>query len=180
MPDQREIKMRAPGLSKRFADKHVLHDIDIAIPAGASTVIIGPAASGTSVLMKCLIGLYPIDQGSIEIGGQDLARARGAQKDGLIADFGVLFQQGGLFDSLPVWENIAFKLLNRLGMARSEAREIAIGKLALVDLPPTTADLFPSELSGGMQKRVGDGRRSIVPLSRQPDRRSRSRHLEPD
>ncbi len=155
MSDDRNIKMRVEGLCKSFADKNVLQDIDFDIPEGQSTVVIGPAASGKSVLMKCLIGLYPADRGSIMVDGQDLIRTRGAQKDALITTFGVLFQQGGLFDSLPVWENVAFKLLNRLQMARPAARDVAVEKLALVDLPPNTADLYPSELSGGMQKRVG-------------------------
>ena len=155
MSDDRKIKMRVNGLCKSFGDRQVLHDIDINIPEGQTTVIIGPAASGKSVLMKCLIGLYRADRGSIIVDDQDLTRASNAQKNGLISDFGVLFQQGGLFDSLPIWENIAFKLVNRLKMARNTAREVALKKLALVDLPASTADLFPSELSGGMQKRVG-------------------------
>lgn len=155
MSDDRKIKMRVTGLCKSFGDKQVLHDIDIKIPEGKTTVIIGPAASGKSVLMKCLIGLHRADRGSIIVDDQDLTRARNAQKDGIISDFGVLFQQGGLFDSLPIWENIAFKLVNRQKMGRNTAREVALEKLGLVDLPPSTADLFPSELSGGMQKRVG-------------------------
>jgi phospholipid/cholesterol/gamma-HCH transport system ATP-binding protein len=155
MSDDRKIKMRVGGLCKSFANKDVLHDIDFDIPEGQSTVVIGPAASGKSVLMKCLIGLYPVNRGSITVDGQDLTRANNSQKDAVISTFGVLFQQGGLFDSLPVWENVAFKLLNRLQVERTVAREIAVEKLALVDLPPTTADLYPSELSGGMQKRVG-------------------------
>ena len=92
------------------------------------------------------------------IDGKDLTRAADSQKDELISQFGVLFQQGGLFDSLPIWENIAFKLINRSSVARTTAREVAIEKLGLVDLPPTTADLYPSEISGGMQKRVGIAR----------------------
>jgi phospholipid/cholesterol/gamma-HCH transport system ATP-binding protein len=155
MLDDRKIRMRVGGLYKNFTNKDVLHDINFDIPEGQSTVVIGPAASGKSVLMKCLIGLYPVNRGSIMVDGQDLTRANNSQKDSVISTFGVLFQQGGLFDSLPVWENVAFKLLNRLRVERTVAREIAVEKLALVDLPPTTADLYPSELSGGMQKRVG-------------------------
>lgn len=158
MSDDSGIKIRVAALVKSFGGNMVLQDVDLEIPAGQSTVIIGPAASGKSVLLKCMIGLYTPDRGSVMVDGNDLIRARGSQKDNLIAQFGVLFQQGGLFDSLPIWENIAFKLINRLNVPPAQAREIALEKLSQVDLPPSTADLFPSEISGGMQKRVGIAR----------------------
>jgi phospholipid/cholesterol/gamma-HCH transport system ATP-binding protein len=148
-------KVRVSSLSKGFVGTPVLHDIDLALPTGKSSVLIGPAASGKSVLMKSLVGLYPPDSGTIEIDGRDITRLRGRERAELIEIIGMLFQQGGLFDSLPVWENIAFKLINRQRLDRTTAREIAIEKLAMVNLPPDTADLYPNELSGGMQKRVG-------------------------
>jgi len=160
-PEAREtqdIKVRVTGLNKGFDGNSVLRDIDLVIPAGRNSVLIGPAASGKSVLMKCLVGLYPPDSGSIEVDGQDMTDLRGRERSALVETFGMLFQQGGLFDSLPVWENIAFKLINRQRLDRARAKEVAIEKLAMVNLTPDTADLYPVDLSGGMQKRVGIAR----------------------
>ncbi len=153
-----QSKVQISGLTKGFGDKEVLRGIDLELPLGKNSVLIGPAASGKTVLMKCLAGIYPPDGGSIVIDGQDLTTLRGRDRSKLVESFGVLFQQGGLFDSLPNWENIAFKLINRQGTDRKEAKEIAIQKLAMVNLPPETADLYPVQLSGGMQKRVGIAR----------------------
>lgn len=158
MPDNAEMKIRVSGLIKKFGDNLVLRGIDFELPAGKKSVLIGPAASGKSVLMKCLVGIYPPDVGTIMVDGQDMTRLKGRARAELVETFGMLFQQGGLFDSLPVWENIAFKLIYSLGMDRKEARAIAAQKLAMVNLPPDTADLLPVELSGGMQKRVGIAR----------------------
>lgn len=152
------IKVRARGLTKAFADTTVLDGVDLEIPAGKTSVLIGPAASGKSVLMKCLVGLYPPDRGTIEVDGQEMTALRGRERMELVETFGMLFQQGGLFDSLPVWENIAFKLINRHRLERTRAKELAIEKLAMVNLTPDTADLYPVDLSGGMQKRVGIAR----------------------
>ena len=113
------VKIRVAGLAKSFAGREVLRDIDLDIAAGRRTAIIGPAAAGKSVLMKCLVGLYRPERGGIAIDGTDLTRASGAARAELLRDFGVLFQQGGLFDSLPVWENVAFKLVNRLKVGRA-------------------------------------------------------------
>ena len=157
-PQSSEIKVRVSGLSKSFGDNRVLEDIDLAIPAGKNSVLIGPAASGKSVLMKCLVGIYLPDGGTIEVDGQELTALRGRERAALVETFGMLFQQGGLFDSLTVWENIAFKLVNRQGLDRTRAKEVAIEKLAMVNLTPDTADLYPVDLSGGMQKRVGIAR----------------------
>lgn len=158
MSDKAPIKVRVRGLSKSFGSNVVLRDVNLDVPAGKKSVIIGPAASGKSVLMKCLIGLYPPDSGTIEVDGQELTRLKGPERAQLIESFGMSFQHGGLFDSLSVWENITFKLINRRGMARAEAKQVAIQKLAMVNLPPDTAELYPAELSGGMQKRVGIAR----------------------
>lgn len=149
------IKLALSGLTKRFGRTTVLHDVTINIPTGAKTVLIGPAASGKTVLMKCVAGIYPPDGGTISLDGKPLTGITTAERNERLHATGVLFQQGGLFDSLKVWENICFRLINNEGMSRREARELAIEKLARVNLPASTADLLPSELSGGMQKRVG-------------------------
>lgn len=152
------IKLKTEGLYKSFGENPVLTGVDLVLPARTNAVIIGPAASGKSVLMKCLVGIYPPDRGRITIDGQDLTRLKGRERSALVEDIGMLFQQGGLFDGMTVWENIAFKLMNRQGVSAKEGREIAIQKLAMVSLKPEVADLYPVELSGGMQKRVGIAR----------------------
>ncbi len=158
MPGDIETKAVISGVTKRFGNKHVLNGVDLVLPKNKQTVLIGPAASGKTVLMKCIAGLHLPDAGSIRIDDQEITKLRGGEKAELVESFGILFQQGGLFDSLPVWENICFKLINRHHMDRDEARELAIEKLAMVNLPAGTADLYPVELSGGMQKRVGVAR----------------------
>ena len=158
MEDDSRIKIRVTDLAKSFGGKDVLQGIDLEIPAGRSTAIIGPAASGKSVLMKCLIGLYRPERGTIVVDGKDLTTAVGGRRDELVLEFGTLFQQGGLFDSMLIWENVAFKLINRLRVSPAQARDVAVEKLAQVDLPASVADLYPSEISGGMQKRVGIAR----------------------
>ena len=158
MCDGAPIKVRISDLNKSFGSNHVLRDVSFDVPAGKKSVIVGPAASGKSVLMKCLVGLYPPESGAILVDERDLTRLKGRERTQLIEKFGMLFQSGGLFDSLPTWENIAFKLINRHHMDRDRAKEIAMQKLAVVNLAPDTADLYPGELSGGMQKRVGIAR----------------------
>ncbi|MEZ5912817.1 MAG: ATP-binding cassette domain-containing protein [Paracoccaceae bacterium] len=116
-------------------------------------VIIGGSGTGKSVLLKCILGLVRHDSGTISLDGQDVATA---ERDTFLARFGMLFQGGALFDSLPVWQNVAFRLLRgTLKRPRDEARAIAVEKLRRVGLKPDVADLYPAELSGGMQKRVG-------------------------
>ena len=141
------------GVTKSFGSKHVLRGVDLTIDSGTSMVIIGGSGTGKSVLLKCILGLVRHDAGTITLDGQDVTRA---DRDAFLARFGMLFQGGALFDSLPVWQNVAFRLLRgSLKRPRAEAREIAAEKLRRVGLTPDVADLFPSELSGGMQKRVG-------------------------
>lgn len=141
------------GIHKSFGPKHVLRGINLTVPNGQSVVVIGGSGTGKSVLLKCILGLVHPDKGLITLDGQDVARA---ERDAFLARFGMLFQGGALFDSLRVWENVAFRLLRGpLKRPKAEAREIAIEKLRRVGLTPETADLFPAELSGGMQKRVG-------------------------
>ncbi|MGI9513472.1 MAG: ABC transporter ATP-binding protein [Anderseniella sp.] len=151
-------KLTLAGVNMSFGSAKVLHDISMIIPAGRKTVLIGPAASGKTVLMKCVAGIHTPSRGTIKLDDRPVTGISQRERNELLADTGVLFQQGGLFDSLTVWENISFRLINNDGMNRKQARELAIEKLARVNLPAGTADLMPSELSGGMQKRVGIAR----------------------
>ncbi|MGB7205530.1 MAG: ATP-binding cassette domain-containing protein [Anderseniella sp.] len=158
MSSKPEIKLSLIGVTKRFNDALVLDNITVDIPAGKKTVLIGPAASGKSVLMKCVAGIHKPSSGTMLLDGKPITGITERERNERLENTGVLFQQGGLFDSLTVWENISFKLINTDGLKRSEARDIAIEKLARVNLPASTADLLPSALSGGMQKRVGIAR----------------------
>ncbi len=140
-------------VSKAFGENRVLRDVTLTIDKGTSMVIIGGSGTGKSVLLKCILGLVPPDSGTISLDGQDVTKA---DRDAFLARFGMLFQGAALFDSLPVWQNVAFRLLRgSLQKPRDEARAIAIDKLRRVGLKPDVADRFPAELSGGMQKRVG-------------------------
>ena len=140
------------GLHKSFGQNHVLAGVDLSIERGKSMVIIGGSGTGKSVLLKSILGLITPDRGQILVDGQDVTQA---DRDAFLARFGMLFQGGALFDSLPVWQNIAFRLMRgSLKRPKDEARDIAIEKLRRVGLKPDVADRFPAELSGGMQKRV--------------------------
>ena len=141
------------NVHKAFGSKHVLQGVNLTIEKGTSMVIIGGSGTGKSVMLKSVLGLVTPDSGQITVDGNDVQKG---DRDAFLARFGMLFQGGALFDSLPVWQNVAFRLLRgALKRPKAEAREIAIEKLRRVGLKPETADLFPSELSGGMQKRVG-------------------------
>jgi len=141
------------GVTKTFGRNRVLRGVDLTIPSGQSMVIIGGSGTGKSVLLKCILGLVRPDGGTITLDGLDVTTA---DRDAFLARFGMLFQGGALFDSLRVWENVAFRLMRGpTKRPKDDAREIAIEKLRRVGLKPETADLFPAELSGGMQKRVG-------------------------
>jgi len=140
-------------VTKTFGTNAVLRGVDLVIPSGKSMVIIGGSGTGKSVLLKCILGLVQHDGGTIALDGQDV---RTADRDAFLARFGMLFQGGALFDSLRVWENVAFRLMRGpTRRPKDEARAIALEKLRRVGLGPQVADLFPGELSGGMQKRVG-------------------------
>ncbi len=140
-------------VQKSFGDNHVLRGVTLDIAAGESMVIIGGSGTGKSVALKCILGLVRPDAGTITVNGEDVTRA---DRDAFLANFGMLFQGGALFDSLKVWENVAFRLLRgSLKRPKDEAREIAVEKLRRVGLKSSTADQYPAELSGGMQKRVG-------------------------
>jgi phospholipid/cholesterol/gamma-HCH transport system ATP-binding protein len=147
-------KIRVRGLRKAFADKVVLDGVDLDVNRSESLVVIGGSGTGKSVLIKCILGLIEPDSGSVEVDGQEVVGLKGDAREQINKKFGMLFQGGALFDSLPVWENVAFGLLAEGRMRRAEARRVAIEKLAQVGLTPEAADLFPAELSGGMQKRV--------------------------
>lgn len=143
---------------KSFDTKHVLRGVNLSIPEGESVVVIGGSGTGKSVLLKCVLGLIHPESGSVLVHDEDVTRLRQgtAERDAFLARFGMLFQGGALFDSLPVWQNVAFRLLRgALKRPKAEAHEIAVEKLRRVGLTPDVADLYPAELSGGMQKRVG-------------------------
>ena len=141
------------NIHKRFGANKVLQGTTLAVPKGTSLVIIGGSGTGKSVTLKCILGLVKPDSGTITIDGRDISSG---DRDAFLARFGMLFQGAALFDSIPVWQNVAFRLLRgTLKRPLDEAREIAIEKLRRVGLTPDVADKFPAELSGGMQKRVG-------------------------
>jgi len=139
-------------LHKSFDQNHVLKGVNLKISDGKSMVIIGASGQGKSVILKCLLGLIKPDKGLVLLNGID---PNSKEKNIALAKIGMLFQGGALFDSLPVWQNVAFRYLNgKRKISTSEARKIAIDKLKRVGLKDSFADSFPSELSGGMQKRV--------------------------
>jgi phospholipid/cholesterol/gamma-HCH transport system ATP-binding protein len=147
-------KIRLRGLSKAFGPKQVLDGVDLDIRAGHGMVILGGSGSGKSVTIKCILGLIEPDAGSIEIDGQNILKLPRREREALNDRIGMLFQNGALFDSLPVWENVCFKLLAQKRITRARARDKAAEVLAQVGLAASVGDLSPSELSGGMQKRV--------------------------
>ncbi len=148
-------KIQLIGVKKRFGPKVVLDGVDLTIEPQSSLVIIGGSGTGKSVTIKSVLGILRPDEGTILVDGEDITHINGAERDRVMKKFGMLFQGAALFDSLPVWENVAFGLIQGRGVPRSKARDIAIQKLAKVGLTEDVAFLSPSELSGGMQKRVG-------------------------
>jgi len=147
-------KIRLRGVTKRFGDKLVLDGIDLDVAPRTSMVVIGGSGSGKSVLLKCILGLIKPDAGSIEIDGQDVLRLPPKEREAARARIGMLFQNGALFDSISVADNIAFGLLAQKKATKAEARQRAEEVLAQVGLAASVGDLSPAELSGGMQKRV--------------------------
>ena len=147
-------KISVQDLRKSFGRKRVLDGVDIDCATGESLVVIGGSGVGKSVLIKCILGLLQPEAGSIRIDGEQTVGLGRAERERLMQKFGMLFQGGALFDSLSVWENVAFGLIQGRGMERRAAREIALAKLASVGLGLEVAQLRPAELSGGMQKRV--------------------------
>ena len=149
-------RIKIDNLSKNFGSLEALKGVSFSLQAGRSLALIGPTAAGKSVLLKCLVGLYAPDGGTISIDGETVG-VSDERAPSLNDRIGMLFQQNALFDSLPVWENIAFRLIAN-GMSREQARAEAEALLPRVGLPAANADLFPADLSGGMQKRVGFAR----------------------
>ncbi len=147
-------KIRLRGVCKSFGDKLVLDGVDLDVMPGTSMVVIGGSGSGKSVLLKCILGLIEPDAGSIEIDGQNVLAMDRPAREAARARIGMLFQNGALFDSLPVWENVAFGLLAQRKIARAAAKAKAVEVLGQVGLAGSVGDLWPAELSGGMQKRV--------------------------
>ena len=140
------------NIHKSFGTNNVLCGVDLIVDRGQSMVIIGGSGTGKSVLIKTVLGLVSPDNGKIFVNNQDMINAK---RDNFLSKFGMLFQGGALFDSMPVWQNVAFRLQRgHLKLPKTEARQIAIEKLQRVGLAPDVADRLPAELSGGMQKRV--------------------------
>ena len=148
-------KIELSGVCKAFGSKVVLDELDLSVAEGESVVIIGGSGTGKSVTLKCILGLLTPERGSIKVDGEEVIGMSTAERERINDKFGMLFQGAALFDSLTVWENVAFGLIQAHGMARQKARRIAIEKLAQVGMEPEIGDLSPAELSGGMRKRVG-------------------------
>ena len=148
-------KIALTDVCKAFGPNHVLRGLSLSVAAGESVVVIGGSGTGKSVMLKCILGLMRPDRGDIRIDGADAVHVSGGERDSLMHKFGMLFQGAALFDSLSVWQNVAFALMQgSQRVARREAKDIAMAKLAAVGLGADVADLWPAELSGGMQKRV--------------------------
>ncbi len=148
------LGIKAYSLFKSFGDNCVLRGISANFNPSTSTVLLGGSGSGKSVFIKILSGLMPYEEGVVEIDGYDIAKLSKKDRSNILDQMGFLFQGGALFDSLKIWENVAFKLVNKYNVAKSKARDVALEKLSLVGLKPGVADLYPYELSGGMQKRA--------------------------
>ncbi|MGA9796332.1 MAG: ATP-binding cassette domain-containing protein [Rhizomicrobium sp.] len=148
-------KIELRGVKKRFGSKVVLDGVDLVVERGQSLVVIGGSGTGKSVTIKSVLGILRPDAGQIFVDGQEVTRLRGRAREAYLKKFGMLFQGAALFDSITVWENVAFGLIQGHGMSRKKARDIAMDKLAKVGLMADVGALYPVELSGGMQKRVG-------------------------
>ncbi|MDD4556123.1 MAG: ABC transporter ATP-binding protein [Alphaproteobacteria bacterium] len=151
----KKIKISIKDLHKSFGKKQILKGVNLEIEQGKSLVVIGGSGTGKSVLIKCIQGLLTPDSGSILIDGEETVGVDEQKREDLHDKMGMLFQGGALFDSLTVWQNVAFALLQNKGLSKKEAKEKAIDVLRQVGLAPDVADSYPSEISGGMQKRVG-------------------------
>jgi phospholipid/cholesterol/gamma-HCH transport system ATP-binding protein len=149
-----KAKIEITGLKKSFGTKKVLSGVNLRIAKGESLVVIGGSGSGKSVLLKNIIGLMQPDSGSVKIDGEETAQLPMKARFSSMSKFGYLFQGGALFDSIPIWQNVAFGLIQAKGMNRSDAKEIAVKKLQSVGLGAEVGELYSSDLSGGMQKRV--------------------------
>jgi phospholipid/cholesterol/gamma-HCH transport system ATP-binding protein len=158
MTDTQQSKIVVKDLYKSFDGVTVLNGINLEIRSGEIMTLIGPSGSGKTLTLKCILGLVKPDSGTILLDGQDVSELTDQERGEFFKNFGILFQRSGLFDGLPVWENIGFRLLQQKNAKKRDVRKIAIEKLAAVGLSPDIADLYPAALSGGMQKRVGFAR----------------------
>jgi len=158
-------KISLRGVTKAFGPKKILQGIDLDVAPGESMVVIGGSGSGKSVLLKCILGLLRPEHGAIRVDGEETVGLTNSNRARVMRKFGMLFQGGALFDSLRVWENVAFGPIQSDGMAAEQAREVAVTKLGAVGLGPEIGELFPAELSGGMQKRVALARA----IAREPE-----------
>ena len=148
-------KIKLANVYKAFGKKKVLNGVDLEVAKGESLVIIGGSGTGKSVTLKCILGLLQPDKGHVEFDGVNLSELTSAERDEINGKIGMLFQSAALFDSLSVWENVAFSLLQNKTVSKAEAKRIAIQKLAQVGLNKDVADVYPADLSGGMKKRAG-------------------------
>lgn len=155
-------KLALDHVAKRFGSNQVLRDVTLSVAPGESLAIIGGSGSGKSVMLKCILGLVEPDAGTIRVDGEDITAMRAADRERVRAKFGMLFQGGALFDSLPVWRNVTFSLTQGRMLRKREMRDIARENLERVNLGADVLDLYPAELSGGMQKRVALAR-AIAP-----------------
>lgn len=153
MTDTPKIELR--NVTKRFGPKLVLDNLSLTVSRGKSLVVIGGSGSGKSVMLKCVLGILRPDKGEIFVDGKNILKMSAGEREETLRKFGMLFQSAALFDSLSVWENVAFGLIQGRKMKRVQAKEIAYEKLAKVGLGEEVGALYPAELSGGMQKRVG-------------------------
>ena len=153
--------LKLDAVEKSFGTKQVLRGVSLDVARGQSLVVIGGSGSGKSVMLKNALGLMTPDKGKIFFDGEDVTNATGKEREAMRARIGMLFQSGALFDSLTVWENVAFRLINTEGTKRKDAKERAIETLKKVRLGADVAGLYPAEISGGMQKRVSLAR-SII------------------
>jgi phospholipid/cholesterol/gamma-HCH transport system ATP-binding protein len=156
------IKIQLRNLHKAFGKKIILNGLDLDVCDKESFVVIGPSGVGKSVLLKCMLGLLPIDKGSIVVDGAETAKLVGKKRNEFLKKFAIVFQGGALFDSMKIWENVAFGLIQGQGMSAIVAKKLALEKLDLVGMNAAVGEQRPSELSGGMQKRVAIARAIIM------------------
>lgn len=152
---KKKAKIELKGVRKSFGSNHVLNGTDLVVEEGKSLVVIGGSGTGKSVMLKCILGLLYPDKGSIKFDGEETTTFDAEQRNALMAKIGMLFQGAALFDSMKVWENVAFGLIQGQGMSKKDAHDIAIEKITAVGLKASVGELYPAEISGGMQKRVG-------------------------
>jgi phospholipid/cholesterol/gamma-HCH transport system ATP-binding protein len=156
------IKIQLRNLHKSFGRKIILNGLELDVLDKESFVVIGPSGVGKSVLLKCMLGLLPIDKGSIIVDGQETSKLTGKKRNDFLKKFAIVFQGGALFDSMRIWENVAFGLIQGQGMTVAEAKKLALEKLELVGMNASVGEQRPNELSGGMQKRVAIARAIIM------------------